>query len=87
MSEKSISKGFFCMDDAIHISSMPDIAEAKQFALDKIQSYIEQHPGTKPANIQKATRMVTGSRGINQLVMTITSLILAHPSEGLRVIK
>lgn len=82
----NISTGFFCMDDASEVAKMKDLDAAKQFALDKIQSFQDQHPKVKPANIAKARNIIVNSNNINKLVMNIGALVLAHPSEGLKVI-
>ncbi len=85
--EKEIDLGFFCMADASKIAVMKEITEAQEFALNKIQTFIEAHPSTKPANINKAKRMIAEATTINKLTMYIGSLVLAHTSEGLKVIK
>lgn len=82
----NISTGFFCMDDANAVAAMKDLAQAKQYAHSKIQEFVDTHPKAKAANIEKARKMIDASSNINKLVMNIGSLVLAHPSEGLKVL-
>lgn len=82
----NITTGFFCMNDANVVAAMKDLAQAKQYAHTKIQEFVETHPKAKAANIEKARKIVDASGNINKLVMNIGSLVLAHPSEGLKVI-
>ncbi len=85
--EKEIDLGFFCMADATAVSVMKEITEAQEFALNKINSFVEAHPAVKVGNVTKAKRMIAEATTINKLTMYIGSLVLAHTSEGLKVIK
>ena len=74
------------MADANKVALMTNIHEAKDYALGKIQNFVDSHPSVKPANVIKARAMVNEARTITKLTMNIGALVMAHPSEGLKVL-
>lgn len=82
MGKKIIKVGFFTMEDARVIDAMQDIEEAKKYALERIAA----QPNALPSNIKKATEAINKAITKNQLVLTVGSFVMAHPSEGLKVI-
>lgn len=84
--KKSIHHGFFCQQDVNTVATLKDLGSAKQYALSKIHEYSLQHPGVLSENVVKAQNAVSTARSINSLIFTLQNFVLAHPSEGLRVI-
>lgn len=82
----NLSLGFFCMADANKVAMMSDLLEAKDYALGKIQNFIDTHQSVIPANVIKARAMVNEARTIAKLTMNIGALVMAHPSEDLKVL-
>lgn len=79
--------GFFTMDDANEIASMANLAQAKEYARNRVDEFVTDHPKTRDKNISKALNMIEKSNTINKLVLGIGSFVLSHPSENLRLIK
>lgn len=82
MKRKKIEPGFFTMEDAKVVDSISDLEEAKRYALERIVA----QPNALPHNTKKATEAVKAATSKNQLVLTIGSFVMAHPSEGLKVL-
>jgi len=79
--------GFFEMKDAAEVLKQPDLAAAKSYLHDKIKAFVAAHPGTKPENIKKADQMIGRADSVKKLSMSVANFVLAHSSEGLKVIK
>jgi len=75
--------GFFTMEDARTVAGMKDLNLAKQYALDRIKN----QPAALPHNVAKATQVVEGATSLQKLVLSIGSFVMAHPSEGLKVLR
>jgi len=74
--------GFFTMEDARHIAGLKDLTEAKAYAM----SRIDAQPRALPGNVEKARRAVEAAASVQRLTLSIGQFVLAHPSEGLKVI-
>lgn len=74
--------GFFTMEDARHIAGLKDLSEAKTYA----NSRIDAQPKALPGNVAKAKSAVAAATSVPRLTMAISNFVLAHPSEGLKVI-
>lgn len=72
----------FTMEDVNHVITK-SLDEAKAYAL----SVIERAENVKPLTVTKARHMVCRCRNSNALAVAMSSWILAHPSEGLKVVK
>ena len=79
--------GFFTMDDVTAISKMSDLQKAKQHATSIVDNFIAAHQQVHKDNVQKVTAMIAKARSVNQLMFSMSNLVLAHPSEGLKVAK
>lgn len=74
--------GFFTMADVKEVEKMNNITAAKAYAHEKVQ----RMPNAQLKNIEKAHRMIDKSRSVNELMFAMVGFIMAHPSEGLKVI-
>ncbi len=79
--------GFFVMKDASEVLKYKDLASAKTYLQDKIKAFVDAHPGTKKENILKADQMIGRANSLDKLSMSVANFVLAHSSEGLKVIK
>jgi len=79
--------GFFTMPDAAAVLKHKDLAAAKTYLQDRIKAFVDAHPGTKKENIIKADQMIGRANSIDKLSVSVANFILAHSSEGLKVIK
>ncbi len=68
------------MEDAKAVDSIQDLDEAKRYALERISA----QPNALPHKIKKASEAIRTASSKNQLVLTIGSFVMAHPSEGLK---
>lgn len=84
--KKLINHGFFCQEDVNAVASLSNLETAKKYAMNKINEFSQQHPGVHPDNITKAEKAVSSARSLNSLLFALQNFVLAHPSEGLRVI-
>lgn len=75
-------KPLFNMEHVTNVSNMKDHNEAKAYA----HSIVDKGEGN-PKNKAKMKNMINGSKHIKHLANGMSSFILAHPSEGLKVIK
>lgn len=82
----TIEAGFFVQKHVNDVASMKDLRAATAYATEVIDSFIKQHPQVHPDNVRKARAIVSKSRTTLQLAMAMQNFILAHPSEGLKVI-
>jgi hypothetical protein len=79
--------GFFTMKDAAEVLRKQDLSTAKSYLHDRIKDFVDAHPGTKPENLKKADQMIGRADSIKKLSMAVANFVLAHPSEGLKVVK
>jgi len=79
--------GFFTMKDAVIVLKQPDLTAAKNYIRKKIKEFTTAHPHTKPENIAKANQMIERAPSIEKLSLSVSNFILAHSSEGLKVLK
>lgn len=82
-----IEKGFFCQDDVHKILKFKTLNEAKQYAGNSIDQFVSSHPLTRGVNIEKARKIVAKARSQTELAFSVQNFIMAHPSEGLSVIR
>lgn len=76
------TQSIFTMDMVNQVLAM-DITSAKKFALQAIADA----EGPKPQTKAKARNVVIKSRDTKKLAFAMSSWILAHPTEGLKVIE
>ena len=71
----------FDIEDVRKVVQMGKLAEAKAYALDKIANST-----ANSKNKTQISEIVKKSTSVNSLATAMTNHILAHPSEGLKVI-
>ncbi len=76
------NESIFKMDDVSAVIKM-DLASAKRYAMDIIMQ--DEH--AKDKTKAKAKMMVNKCTSAEKLAFAMSSWILAHPSEGLKVVK
>ena len=84
---KNIKPGFFTMEDANIVSKASNIFEAKRHAHECILNFVKAHPKTEQKNIEDAQRMINSNATMKSLTIAIGNYVMAHPSEGLGVLK
>lgn len=82
---KHIDTGFFVMGDTRNIFMCHSLTEAKFYCNQQVAFFVEDHPNAHPHNILKAQRMVSSAKSIAGLAQAVSNYVLAHPSEGLKV--
>ena len=81
-----IEPGFFTMDLANTLATMT-LATGQALALSIVDKFEKEHPGVQARNLVKARTMINTARSVNQLVLGVGSFVMAHPSEGMKVIR
>lgn len=84
---KQIAAGFFNMEDVNTITKSSSMEDAQKYLNSKIEQFVSEHPGTVFSNVAKATTMITKAKSLKNLAIDVSNFVLAHPSEGLKVIK
>ena len=79
--------GFFTMRDAADVLKQPSLPEAKAFLLAKVKAFVVAHPLTRADNIAKAEKAIARGTSLDKLSFSVANFVLAHSSEGLKVIK
>jgi len=72
----------FTMDHVNDVAKMTDHSKAKQHVHNIVDA-----SNAKEQNKKSIKSMIDKSRGVRDLVMGMSNHILAHPSEGLKVVK
>lgn len=83
---KKIERGFFMAEDSAHVDKQP-LDSAKAYMLNRIVHYVELHPQTEQKNVDEITAKINACTSSSKLTRLLWDLILAHPSENLKVIK
>lgn len=78
--------GFFTMADVQRVLDCASVDEAKAVLNAKIAQFKVDHPKVHSENLSKAIVAIDKARSKHQLAFTVTNFVLAHPSEGLKVI-
>jgi hypothetical protein len=79
--KKEMGCSVFNMDHVKQVAAMTNLAEAKKFALDLVNNSTANRN-----NKIKITKIIESSRTIVNLATAMSNHVLAHPSEGLKVI-
>jgi hypothetical protein len=79
--------GFFTQAHVNQLVAIKSLQAAKDLITKVIDTHLEAHPKTKPENVRKARAIVDKARSPVQLAFSVQNFIMAHPSEGLSVIK
>jgi hypothetical protein len=82
-----MNTGFFIMKDAVDVLHFESVSEAKNFLLEKVANFVKTHPGTRANNVVKVEKMIKGAASLEALSRSVANLVLAHPSENLKVLK
>ena len=78
--------GFFTMADVQRVLDCGSVDEARVELKSKIAQFRADHPRTHLENLAKVDSAINKARSKHQLAFTVTNFVLAHPSEGLKVI-
>ena len=85
---KNIQTGFFTMADSTFIlQNCVTLESAQLFATLRVEEFQKNHPGFDALNVAKAFKMIDKSKSVLGLAKGISDFVLAHTSEGLKVIK
>ena len=82
MDRKKINTGFFTVQDTHDTLKFNTLDEAKMHALE----IVEKQPDARVHNIAKAKDMIYNATSIESLVIGMVNFMLAHPSEGLKLV-
>jgi hypothetical protein len=74
--------GFFTMETVHAVMMETDLTKAKALALEAIRA----QPDAKTENKSKAQIAIERATSVKALGITLTNFLLAHPSEGLKVL-
>lgn len=80
VTEREIGQGFFNMNNVIEIQKM-NLIDAKNYLLDIVKA-----SNARDNNITKIKLAIEKAKNLNNLSLTISNFILAHPSENLKLI-
>lgn len=83
----AIATGFFVMQNAKDVLTKQTLEEGKTYLHDIVNKYVQDHPRVKPQNITKVRTAIDKARTLNDLSFLAADFALAHPSEGLKVIR
>ena len=86
MAKTDIQPGFFVSADSTHVVG-ETLDVGKNYMLSRISTFVELHPSTEKKNINTVTDKINACNNTTQLTKLLWDLILAHPSENLKVIK
>ena len=87
MSNDSMETGFFKMEDVNTVlTEYTSFTCAQEFLRKKVETFKLEHPLTRQANLDKALKMINNAKNQKNLAFSVAQFILAHPSEGLKVI-
>ncbi len=82
-----MESGFFVMEDVQRVLDAASVTAGAELLRAKIGKFQAEHPRVNPANIAKAEAAIARARTKQQLAFTVTNFVLAHPTEGLKVLK
>jgi hypothetical protein len=71
------------MDHVHDALNAPDLATSKKVAM----GHVEAHPNAKPQSKAKAKAAILNARSNLHVAQAMTNMLLAHPSQGLKVIQ
>jgi hypothetical protein len=80
-SKIDMGSSVFKMEDVNHVLTIANLNDAKKFALD-----ILEKSTANDQNKKKIKAMIVSSKTLNRLALAMSSCILAHPSNGLKVL-
>ena len=81
-----IEAGFFTMADVTTVSGLT-LVQGKQHAYGRLDAFQAAHPGVHSTNLAKARAAIDRATTVNKLALTLANFVLAHPSEGLKVLR
>jgi hypothetical protein len=83
---RQISPGFFKQEHVHHLMTCSTLSQARSYVDNIVDEFTRAHPTVKPENVQKVHAFVMKARSPLDLAKSVQNFILAHPSEGLKVI-
>ena len=87
VSAKPINPGFFSQEHVNALMGMTGLHDARDYILGVVEQYTRDHPRVNKENLRKISTILQRARTPQQLAYSVQNFILAHPSEGLRVVK
>lgn len=85
---KNIQTGFFTMADSTFIlQNCSTLKSAQLEAIHRVEEFQKTHPDVDSVNVTKALKMINRCKSIFGVAEGISNFVLAHTSEGLKVIK
>lgn len=87
MSSKRIDAGFFSQEHVNTLMGMTGMHDARDYIQGVVEQYTRDHPRVNKENLRKVSAILQRARTPQQLAYSVQNFILAHPSEGLRVVK
>lgn len=82
-----MEQGFFRQEHVNTLVTMKSLKDAKDFVTNAIDQFCDDHPGVHYENVTKARKACAKAKSPIDLAMDVQNFILAHPSEGLGVLK
>lgn len=83
----SIDHGFFTAEQSKEVEKMKSVLEVQIYLQARVEDHVERHPKTKRENVTKILREIDRAKSINSLLTLMWGHIMAHPSEGQKVIR
>ena len=84
---KKIAAGFFNMDDVTYVTTCKTLQSAQDYLWGKVNEFQRDHVNVELTNVHKVSNMILKARSVNNLATDVSNFVLAHPSEGLKVLK
>lgn len=84
---KQIAAGFFTMEDVNHVLTYKSLQGAQDYLWGKVNEFQRDHVNVELTNVHKVSNMILKAKSVNNLAIDVSNFVLAHPSEGLKVLK
>ena len=84
---KQIAGGFFNMSDVTYVTTCKTLQSAQDQLWGKVNEFQRDHVNVELTNVHKVSNMILKAKSVNNLAIDVSNFVLAHPSEGLKVIK
>lgn len=85
--DREIQTGFFTIEVLNEIDKAQTLAQGKVIAAKSVDKFIEEHPKVKSYNVKKAREVINRSNSLKTLLISVSNFMLAHPSEGLKIVE
>lgn len=78
--------GFFSMENSAEVLKYTNVDEAKAYANSVVDSYLSKNRPLA-SNVVKVRKDIAAANSVKNLSFIIANYVLAHPSEGLKVLR